>query len=108
MNCDSVEKLIPLHYYGELPADDAAALDAHVAGCARCAAEMDRQRRMAAALDMRMLEPSADLLEECRADLAVAIRLAERQPNERRWTALFGSLSVAFAAMRRGSKLFNR
>ncbi len=101
MNCDSVVKLIPLHYYGELPAGDASALEAHIAGCAGCARELERQRKLASALEVRRIEPSAELLDECRADLAAAIRLADHRPREGKWAALFGSVAAAFGGLGR-------
>jgi hypothetical protein len=73
MTCDSISKLIPLYYYGELTPEEEDQLDEHLAECAGCAREIERQRTLAAALDRRVLEPPALLLEDCRADLMAAI-----------------------------------
>ena len=73
MTCDSVSKLIPLYYYGELMPEDEDRLEAHLHECAACAREMDRQRTMAVAFDGRRVEYPAVLLDDCRADLMAAI-----------------------------------
>jgi hypothetical protein len=77
MNCDGVVKLIPLYFYGELPPEEEERVEEHLHGCAACAREMERQRRLAAAFDGRQAEPSPLLLEECRADLMASIRSRE-------------------------------
>jgi hypothetical protein len=74
MTCDSVEKLIPLYYYGELTPDEEDRLEEHLHECARCAAEAERQRSFAAALDRRQVEVPPLLLDDCRADLMAAIQ----------------------------------
>ena len=73
MTCDSVARLIPLYFYGELMPEEEDRLEEHLHGCAVCTREMERQRAMAAALDRRHVEVPAALLEACRADLAAAI-----------------------------------
>lgn len=73
MSCEWVAKLIPLYFYGELPPGDEERLEEHLHACAACAGEMERQRRLAAALDRRRVETPPMLLEECRADLMAAI-----------------------------------
>ena len=40
-NCEDVSAQMMELLYGELPADARASVDAHVAGCARCRAELD-------------------------------------------------------------------
>ena len=80
MSCDSVSKLIPLYFYGELTPEEEERVDEHVHGCAACEREVERQRRLAAALDRRRVEAPATLLEDCRADLAAAVRGMGRQP----------------------------
>ena len=53
MNCDSVSKLIPLYSYGEVTPEEEDQVDQHVHECTACAAEMEQQRALAAALDRR-------------------------------------------------------
>ena len=43
-NCEDVTAQMMELLYGELPADARASVDAHVAGCARCRAELRRLR----------------------------------------------------------------
>jgi hypothetical protein len=73
MTCDSVARLIPQYFYGELMPEEEDRLEEHLHGCAGCTREMERQRAMAAALDRRHVEVPPALLEACRADLAAAI-----------------------------------
>ncbi len=73
MNCESVSKLIPLYFYGELPPEDEDQFEQHLDACAVCAREAEAQRALSAALDRRTLQPSAALLAECRHDLMRAV-----------------------------------
>ncbi len=86
MSCDGFEKLIPLYYYGELPPEDEDGLLKHLYGCAGCARELERYQALARAMDRRVAEPPAPLLEECRAGLMDAIHggaAARREPVAR-------------------------
>ena len=73
MNCESVTKLLPLYFYGELPPEDEDRLEQHLDSCASCAREAESQRAVSAALDRREMQPSAALLAECRHDLMRAV-----------------------------------
>jgi hypothetical protein len=104
MNCDSVTKLIPLYFYGELAPDEEDQLDQHLHECATCAAGMDRQRALAAALDQRKLEIPAQLLDECRDDLMAAIvGGAPRQavPAKGPWALFLDAMGATFAGFGR-------
>jgi anti-sigma factor RsiW len=99
MNCDGVVKLIPLYFYGELPPEEEERVEEHLHGCAGCAREMERQRRLAAALDRRRAEPPPLLLEECRMDLMAAIESqAAVTPNPREhkgpWTLFLEAMAA--------------
>jgi hypothetical protein len=74
MNCESIVRLVPLYHYGELTPDEEERVEEHTHGCTACAAEMARQRTLAAALDRRQVTPSPLLLEDCRGDLMAAIQ----------------------------------
>ena len=104
MNCDSVTKLIPLYFYGELLPEEEDRVETHLHECSACAAEMDRHRSIAAGFDDRRLDVSADLLRECRADLAAAIeggapRLVKDQKNP--WTLFLEALGFTLTGMNR-------
>jgi hypothetical protein len=73
MNCESVTKLIPLYFYGELPPEEEDRLEQHLDTCAACARQAESQRALSAALDRREMQPSAALLAECRHDLMRAV-----------------------------------
>ncbi len=74
MTCDSVSKLIPLYFYGELNPGEEDRVEEHLHQCADCTREMERQRKLAAELDRRQVETPMFLLEDCRADLRMAIQ----------------------------------
>jgi hypothetical protein len=74
MNCDSILKLLPLYYYGELTPDEEERVEEHTHGCPACTRELAQQRSLAAALDRRKLMASPALLEDCRSDLMAAIQ----------------------------------
>ena len=74
MTCDSVLKLIPLYYYGELTPDEEERVEEHTHGCPACAREVARQRALAAALDRRQVAAPPVLLDDCRSDLMAAIQ----------------------------------
>ncbi len=73
MTCDSLAKLIPLYYYGELTPEEEDRLEEHLHECAGCERERERHRLLAAALDRRQQEVSPLLLEDCRDTLMAAI-----------------------------------
>lgn len=74
MTCDSILKLIPLYYYGELTADEEERVEEHTHGCPACTRELVQQRALAAALDKRRMVAAPMLLEDCRSDLIAAIQ----------------------------------
>ncbi len=73
MTCDSISSLIPLYYYGELTPGEEEILETHLTGCSACVVELEKQRKLAAALDYRAAPAPALLLEDCRADLMAAV-----------------------------------
>jgi HEAT repeats/Putative zinc-finger len=74
MTCDSILKLIPLYFYGELTPDEEERVEEHTHGCPVCTGELAQQRALAAALDQRQMVPAPMLLEDCRSDLMAAIQ----------------------------------
>jgi len=104
MSCDSASKLIPLYYYGELTPEEEDRLDQHLHECPACAAAMERQRALAAALDRRQLDVPPLLLDDCRADLMAAIAggaaRAER-PTKGPWALFLEAVGVTFAGFGR-------
>jgi hypothetical protein len=104
MNCDGVVKLIPLYFYGELAPEEEERVEEHLHGCAGCAREMERQRRLAAALDRRRAEPPLRLLEECRADLIASIPGRDREGAVVRkspWTLFLEALAATLTGFHR-------
>jgi Putative zinc-finger/HEAT repeats len=94
MTCDSIKRAIPLYLYGELPPETEESVEAHTNGCAECARELEVQREFARSLNEHELEPSLDLLVECRRSLAVELRNqeAEQEPKglATLWNRIFG------------------
>lgn len=109
MNCDWVAKSIPLYFYGELTAEEEERVEAHVDECAPCARELEQQRQLAAALDNRQLEPSSQLLEDCRADLMAAVGQSIRPhateigtaPRKSHWSLFLEAVGATLAGFRR-------
>jgi anti-sigma factor RsiW len=104
MNCDSVVKLIPLYFYGEILPEEEDRVEAHLFMCKSCALEMERQRSLALALDARRMEGPPDLLQECRADLMAAIeggapRFLRTDKNP--WTLFLEALGFTLTGMNR-------
>jgi hypothetical protein len=105
MTCDSVSKLIPLYYYGELTPDEEDHLEQHLDACAVCTREIDHQRALAAALDGRQAAVPPALLEDCRADLMAAVlggaprALPTLQKGP--WTLFLEAISATFASLGR-------
>jgi len=86
MTCDSVGKLIPLYFYGELPSEEEDRVEAHLHQCAACTRELDRFGTLAEVLSRRQTQVPPGLLEECRVDLRAAIQgggtvLAKARPK---------------------------
>ena len=104
MTCDSVARLIPLYFYGELMPEEEDRLEEHLHGCAACTREMERQRAMAAALDRRQAEVPPVLLEACRADLLAAIQGGAPRlfrPAKGPWTLFLEALAATLAGFSR-------
>lgn len=74
MTCDSVGKLIPLYFYGELSADEEDRFEQHLESCAACTSEIEHHRALVAALDSRQVSVPPHLLDDCRGDLMAAIQ----------------------------------
>ena len=101
MTCDSLSKLIPLYYYGELTPEEEDRLDQHLESCAVCTGELDRHRALAAALDTHQVAVPPRLLDNCRADLMAAIAggapSAVRPDHKGPWTLFLEAMGATFA-----------
>ncbi|MGA2721327.1 MAG: HEAT repeat domain-containing protein [Bryobacteraceae bacterium] len=104
MTCDSVTRLIPLYFYGELMPEEEDRLAEHLHACAGCTREMERQRALAAALDRRQAEVPPMLIESCRADLWAAIQGGAPhffQPAKGPWALFLEALAATLAGFHR-------
>jgi hypothetical protein len=94
MNCEPVQKAISLYLYGELSAETEEEVEAHTAECKECRKELDLQREFARQLNDHELEPSLDLLVECRSSLSVELKKHEANGVSAGlsavWNRLFG------------------
>jgi hypothetical protein len=77
MTCDSVQRAIPLYLYGELPGEVEEEVEAHTATCKDCSMNLELQREFSRNLNEHELEPSLDLLVECRRSLTVELKKQE-------------------------------
>ncbi|HLK63876.1 MAG TPA: zf-HC2 domain-containing protein [Bryobacteraceae bacterium] len=104
MTCDSVSKLIPLYFYGELTPDEEDKVEDHLHECAECTSALSRQRAMAAALDRRQAEVPMLLLEDCRMDLMAAIQGGAprtEKSSKGPWTLFLEAMGSTFAGLNR-------
>ena len=71
MDCREFEEYMTLDLYGDLPPEQRASYEAHLAGCAHCQAAREQVRGLHEVLAQRpRLEPTPDFLAECRQALA--------------------------------------
>jgi hypothetical protein len=74
MECKQCEEFLTLDLYGDLPPEQRAAYEAHLAGCVHCQAARAEVRRLHEVLAERLrLDPSPDFLVECRQGLGEAL-----------------------------------
>jgi hypothetical protein len=90
MTCEAAQKAIPLYLYGELPAETEENVESHMAECGAGRSELDRHRNFATAVNHHELEPSLDLLVECRQALAFQMGQETDIPKAGFWSRIFG------------------
>ena len=90
MSCELVEKTMPLYVYGELAPETEEALEEHMAQCGSCRVELARHREFALAAQAHELDPSPDLLMQCRQALAVQLQDLPERPSVGIWRRIFG------------------
>jgi hypothetical protein len=91
LSCAQAEERLMLRLFDELPAEDAEALDAHVAGCENCRRELAALRALEETLDSESLrEPSPKLLADTRQLLANAL---DAESTKRVRLSLFNRLA---------------
>jgi len=85
MSCEANRRQIVLMIYDELAEAERRELDRHVRGCDACADAVVEQRRLSLILERgAAIEPPADLLELCRADLRVGLETGGPVPSAAR------------------------
>ena len=89
INCQDVSTRMMELLYGELPGDDRAALEAHLAGCASCAAELAalQSTRAAARRALDADEPPARAHQAILRAAAAAVAAKQPKPIEARAAA---------------------
>jgi hypothetical protein len=114
LTCDRLDELLPDHLEGTLAAAERAAVEAHAAGCARCASLLhDLQDIRTTAAALPTLRPSRDLWEGIAARIeAPVIELgpaaargaagARRSPRRDFRTAWLGAAAAALVAVTAG------
>jgi HEAT repeats/Putative zinc-finger len=102
MSCESVSKDLALYLYGELSPEDEERLEVHVHGCEACRKELDTQKRLHRALDLRRTEMPPELLADCRTDLMREIyRARAAEPVARKsWRNTLAAFWAGLGAMR--------
>jgi len=96
MKCEEVRLSMPLFLYGELSFEDEEWFEMHVEECAACREALAKEKAMFQSLDAAEAVPSAELLEDCRAELRE--RLAHVEPPEQAgfWGKLRQGFSINF------------
>src|SRR5436190_1583655 len=90
MTCHEIRDLLPLHLYGDLAAEQRAAVDAHLQECANCRAEFAAVAAVRNGLDAAVVPaPAVDLAALYRAE---GDRLRRRA---RRWRVAAAAAAVA-------------
>lgn len=103
MTCDEAEILLHALLDGELDAGHARDVEAHIAGCPRCAAELRAYRDMSQALSSKDLRYSAPAHLRQRVEAAIPqVALPQRAPNRRSILKGFAMGSVLSAAAAAG------
>lgn len=103
MTCDAVVKSIPFYFYGELSPEVEESVEDHCAACPECQSEVEKYRMFSSALNESEMEPSMDLLVECRQMLATKIRDAETvaaQTPEGFWSRLLANAHLSHVSFR--------
>lgn len=99
MDCEGVEENIDAWALGALDVEEAAALDAHVAGCAACCLLMDAASERAASIAMAVPLVSASHQLKARVMAAASVMSdlpARRAANASRWWFAGAAAAVAF------------
>jgi hypothetical protein len=74
MNCDDLEKAIPLYLYEELTSEERVALEGHLTACGGCRARLEESRRLHRVLsECPQPEPTPELLVRSRQALDDAL-----------------------------------
>jgi anti-sigma factor RsiW len=116
MTCDDVERLAGAYVDGELDLERALALEAHVAGCAACAARLEQTRALVRTLQAApYFRAPAGLAERIRTTKAPAaapqsIRTpdAVRPRHRRSWLWLATAASFAVVSLAVAGMLYRR
>jgi Putative zinc-finger/HEAT repeats len=99
MNCEEMQKSIPLYYYGELPLEEEEAVEDHLDVCEPCRGVLERHRALAMALDRRETAVPDGMIEDCRDSLMDAIRAGASPAIPVAVTQPRTSLSDRFSAL---------
>lgn len=104
MKCETVQEIIALSVYGELPDDQGPQLEQHLAGCEGCRRELEAVQALAKAMSLVPVEePSANLIARSRLRLEEAIDTLPRGSwllrGWQRFSQGFGRLRAAPVAV---------
>jgi hypothetical protein len=97
MKCELVTELADLYLYGELESQQEEEFEQHLHACAACQTAVDRVKGLHSGFDSARLEPSADMLAECRRSLFQSRRI-ERKPSP--WMNLTAAFHALWATSR--------
>jgi len=101
MKCELAQEKIALAAWGELPEDQRAQLEQHLAECATCSSEMEAVEALTKAMSLLPVEePSANLMARTRLKLEAAL---DALPRENWLVRLTQSFSLGMARLSPGT-----
>jgi len=101
MRCRAAKSRIAAYLYGDLPAKEREAFEAHAAQCAKCRGELEMTRR---ALGLMPAEPAPPVPEAQREEMLRSVRRAIRtaaaaQERTRRWVWSWAAAALVAGAL---------
>ena len=84
-SCETIRTQLGMLLYGELSFDEEEIVDAHLEGCAKCRAALERERELHKAFDQVEIEPPASVLWDARQSLQQRIAAEHAPPHRVGW-----------------------
>ncbi len=99
MNCQDAQSSLSLYLYGELDFAQEEEIESHLEQCAACQLSLGREKQWHTVTNAQVMEPSLDLLAECRQQLRPALARESATPPPtavRRWWRWSNPFEISF------------